>query len=181
MPPQSLIDAVRNRLLVPFVGAGLSVSVGPFFPTWRGLIERLATRLVNEALPAKADAVRAHLAAQRFAEAAELAFDVLTPGRFNPEMVSAFDIAMPSDANLTTVAALWRLQPGLVITTNYDDVLRWPVLNSRRPYSSPGTVPRLAHNDDPDFLREMTTPAAGDQPTIWHLHGSVKSVRAPSS
>ena len=166
-PPQTLVEAVKNRTVVPFIGTGLSVSVGrKIFPDWRGLIELLATRLDSEGLAPDASTVRRYLAAEQFPEAAELAFEKLTPSRFGEVMRQAFDVAPPDNADLSAVEALWRIRPTALITTNYDDVLRWPVRRAARP--------RVAHNDDPDLLQQFVTPAPDERPLIWHLHGSVE-------
>jgi hypothetical protein len=56
---------------VPFVGSGLSVSVGRhIFPDWSQLIDQLAARLASEELADDAPDVRTHLTAKRFPEAA---------------------------------------------------------------------------------------------------------------
>jgi hypothetical protein len=171
VPPQTLVAAVKNRTVVPFIGTGLSVSVGRgIFPDWRGLIERLAARLESEGLAPDANTVRGHLAAQRFPEAAELAFEKLTPSRFGEVMRKAFDVEPPDNADLSAVEALWRIRPTALITTNYDDVLRWPLARAGRP----DRFPRVAHNDDPDLLQQFVTPAPDERPLIWHLHGSVE-------
>ena len=177
MPPQSLVDAVKLRTAVPFVGSGLSVSVGRgLFPDWKGLIERLATRLDKEGLAADASDVRTHLAAQRFPEAAELAFEKLTPSRFSEEMQAVFDRRLPPpNANLSAVEALWRLRPRTVITTNYDSALEWPFAprGGGRPYAQATDPPGVAYNDEPALLQRIITPRDGERPQIWHLHGSV--------
>jgi len=175
VPPETLVAAVKNRTVVPFIGAGLSVSVGrQIFPDWRGLIEQLADRLKDERLERDAETVRQHLAAQEFSEAAELAFEKLTPIRFGEVMRKAFDVEPPDGADLSAVEALWRIRPRGLITTNYDDVLRWPFGSAGRPYQLAPPCPRLAHNDDPDLLQQFLTPAADDRSLIWHLHGSVE-------
>jgi NTP-dependent ternary conflict system VMAP-like protein/SIR2-like protein len=174
--PEDLVAAVRNQTVVPFVGAGLSVSVGRgVFPDWRELIERFAERLERESLVADAAAVREHLRNKRFPEAAELAVEKLTPARFNPVLEQAFGIQPPRDVDLSAVAALWSLRPRSVITTNYDDVLSWPIkLRSSQPYAPARLPPRIVHNDDPDLLQRVAAPATDDPPIVWHLHGSVQ-------
>src|SRR5262245_31030879 len=130
-PPQSLVDAIRDRTLVPFVGAGLSVGAvhgltpDKQFPDWNGLIRRLAGRLRDEQKAAAADQVEADLPDTM--AAAQRAVDNLGRRLFLDEMERAFGRARPPvGANLSAVQAVWRLQPRFVITTNYDLVLEWP-------------------------------------------------------
>jgi len=174
-PPQSLVTAVKDRTLVPFVGTGLSMSVGKgVFPSWGDLIERLAKRLVDESRADVAATVRAELAEQHFPEAAESAFETLSSSRFLEEMQAAFGIPCPPTANLSAVEALWRLRAPAVITTNYDTVLQWPFApRADRPYPVNRVSPQLVYNDDPDLLRLVLTPSASTPPLIWHLHGTV--------
>ena len=69
MPPQTLVDAVKAGTCVPFIGSGVSVSVGRgTFPDWAGLVERLAKKLDAENLGRDAKDVRAHLSAKRYPE-----------------------------------------------------------------------------------------------------------------
>ncbi len=180
-PPQSLVAAVKARTVVPFVGAGLSVSVGPtLFPNWAGLIERMAVRLDEEAQAPIATRVRTLVTAKELTEAAELAHESLGPDRFNAVMEKTFDVPMPPEANLSAVEALWRLQPRAVITTNYDDVLRWPFQRrSNRLESASRVMPRQIDNEDSGRLRAIITPV-DNVPLVWHLHGSVARPR-PSS
>jgi len=174
-PPQTLVEAVKNRTVVPFIGTGLSVSVGrEIFPDWRGLIEQLASRLESEGLEPAAVKVRQYLADRKFPEAAELAFEKLKSSRFRKEMGKAFDVRPPAHADLSAVQALWRIRPTGLITTNYDDVLRWPFGGAALPYPLPPPSPRLAHNDDPDLLQQLVTPELDERPLVWHLHGSVE-------
>src|SRR5438067_1356369 len=68
--PSGLVEALRTRTLVPFVGAGVSAAVRrkdgtPAFPTWRQLLERAAARR-----PDDADLILALIKRQRYLEAA---------------------------------------------------------------------------------------------------------------
>jgi hypothetical protein len=81
-PPQSLVDAVIARTLVPFIGAGVSVGAvhglpaDQQFPDWKGLIRRLAARLEAERKVAAARQVEALIPTDTMA-AAQLAMDSL--------------------------------------------------------------------------------------------------------
>jgi hypothetical protein len=174
--PQSLIDAVQKGELIPFVGAGLSLSVGQgLFPSWPALIEIFADRLESEALGADADRVREFAGKGDLPQAAEQAFAALTKPRFVEEMQKVFEVPRPAKADLSAVEAMWRLRPRLVITTNYESVLEWPL--SPLPGAPPSGLapggPRLIHNDDPALLRQLEI-GRPDRPLIWHLHGSIR-------
>lgn len=170
-PPQSLVDAVRQQTLVPFIGAGMSVGAvhglgsDKQFPDWHGLILRLAKRLELEQKPAAAAMVAAAL--PDTLAAAQLAVDGLGRPAFLEEMKAAFDRSRPPvGANLSATNAIWRLQSPFVITTNYDRVLEWPW--------DPTQIQRI-YNDDPTYLATL------DQQSyplrrIWHLHGSIERV-----
>ncbi|MBR1124950.1 SIR2 family protein [Bradyrhizobium lablabi] len=168
-PPDSLIQAVRDRTLIPFVGAGISVGTvislprEQRFPDWLGLIELLAARLDRED-PAAAARVRAALPDTMMA--AQLAVDGLGRRLFLDEIRKAFERSRaPVGANLSAVQAIWRLQAPFIITTNYDKVLEWPW--------GPGEVEKI-HNDDPTPLGNLNTPSGRRR--VWHLHGSIDRV-----
>jgi NTP-dependent ternary conflict system VMAP-like protein/SIR2-like protein len=170
-PPQSLVDAVRDRTLVPFVGAGISVGVvrhlaaDAQFPDWQGLIRRLAARLRDEQKGVIATQVEATLPDTM--AAAQLAVDNLGRPLFLREMVGAFGRQRPPvGADLSTAHALWRLRSPFVITTNYDLVLEWPW--------DPTQVQRI-HNDDPTYLGALDD-TTFPMRRVWHLHGSIGRV-----
>jgi hypothetical protein len=164
--PESLINAVRDRSLIPFVGAGLSVGVGCDFPSWAELIKRFAKRLREEGMDAAAAEVDRLLDLNEYTAAAESAVENLTKPRFIQEMQAAFDKQRPRQADLSAVEALWRLAPRLVITTNYESVLEWT-------YERKEELIKI-HNDDPALLNEIDQPSRSKVPMIWHLHGSIK-------
>ncbi|MEO7083775.1 MAG: SIR2 family protein [Gemmatimonadaceae bacterium] len=170
VPPQSLIDAVRDKKLVPFVGAGISVGavVGlpseQRFPDWSGLILRLAERLENEGKAAAAAAV--HAALPDTMAAAQIAVDSLGRPFFLDEMRRAFGRERaPVGADLSAVQALWRLRAPFVMTTNYDHVLEWPWDTT--------SIQRI-HNDDPSYLQSLDDEFS--KLRLWYLHGSIERV-----
>jgi hypothetical protein len=171
-PPQSLVDAVAERTLVPFIGAGVSVGAvhdlepKMQFPDWKGLIGRLATRLRAEGKPAFADQVEATIPNDTMV-AAQLAMDNLGRPLFLDVMKDAFGrVRKPIGANLSATQAIWQLQAPFLITTNYDLALEWPL--------DPTQIQRI-HNDDPS---ELLTLDRKDYPLqrIWHLHGSINRI-----
>lgn len=172
IPPQSLIEAVRDRRLIPFIGAGVSVGAvhglapDKQFPDWTGLIRRFSARLRREGNTAVADRVDAILPNDAMA-AAQLAMDQLGRPHFLQEMVSAFGrVQSPPGADVGAAEAIWRLRAPFLITTNYDMALEWP--------RSSVPIQRI-HNDDPTYLATLDDK---DPPArrIWHLHGSIGRV-----
>jgi hypothetical protein len=163
--PNHLVRAVRDHRAVPFVGAGVSVGVKPgLFPSWGQLLARMADELESEARPDDAQKVRRLMEADNdYVGAAEWGLRTLGPYRFNRFLRGVFLQRRPSDLQTSVVTALWGLRAPLVITTNYDDVLRW---------LGPPDVQVVA-NDQPDELALMHE-ASPEWPWIWHLHGTIQ-------
>ncbi len=171
--PQQLVDALRrteNRL-VPFVGAGLSVSVNSsLFPSWDGLLAKLGQQLDTGGVASRqaAEKFAALLAQQEPLEAAQVAEEKLTPARFNLLMGEIFGVGMPPKADLSGPGAVWRLGSKLVITTNYDSVLDWP-------RTLQGDEVVRVHNLDEAGLTKIAAGTTMKKPTVWHLHGSARA------
>jgi vWA-MoxR associated protein C-terminal domain/SIR2-like domain len=169
-PPKSLVDAVRQQTLVPFIGAGVSVGAvhglapDKQFPDWQGLILRLAARLELEQKAAEAAQVQAALPDTM--AAAQLAVDSLGRPLFLDEMTKAFGRPRaPVGANLSAAHAIWRLRSPFLITTNYDLALEWPW--------DPTQIQRI-HNDDPSYLAAIEQQHPLHR--IWYVHGSIGRV-----
>jgi SIR2-like protein len=162
--PRELVEAVRKHQVVPFVGAGVSMGVKrELFPSWKQLLEGLAQRLEQEALPETVVAeVRQRIAGGDFLTAAELGFKELGAFRFNRFLRERLRVLRPADAELSVVRALWGLRPEVMLTTNYDDVLLW---------GQEGAEP--ISNDQDDELHLMDAEASPDAPRLWYLHGTI--------
>ncbi|WP_437740636.1 SIR2 family protein [Sorangium sp. So ce302] len=174
--PRSLVEALRHKQLVPFVGAGVAMAVRRaadgkcLFPSWPALLAAAAVRLEEEGRHKDAVLVNAFLSydTPRLLEAAQEAKRALGPtwNRFLVEQLNpdAKDV-QPSSLDLARL--VWGLGSQLVITTNYDAVLRWAC-------------------PDPPNLREwiIETPSGLvellqgtlQRPTVWHLHGTIHHV-----
>lgn len=178
--PASLVAAVRQRRIIPFAGAGVSMAVldrqhqtggkpARLFPSWHALLERAAEKLRAEHAEGEAQLVQGSLRLRTpdYLLAAKTAQEGLGPlwypflrENFNP----SFDRVVPE--SLALAQSLWRLGSRLIITTNFDRVLRWACPQALR-----------------ENLRELSNQAAAEQaallrdgavdPTIWHLHGSI--------
>jgi vWA-MoxR associated protein C-terminal domain/SIR2-like domain len=173
--PADLVTALRNRTVVPFVGAGLSLTLGrPVFPDWKALIERFAARLEKEAMAPQAAEVRRLAANSELVAAAEYALQYLPKPRYIEELRAAFFKTRPQQIDLSAIGAVWRMQPRVVITTNFESALEWPFeVPSAWPYQPPSARPLLAYNDDESLLREIAAGIPAEAPLIWHLHGSI--------
>ncbi len=179
MFPASLVEALQEGKLIPFVGAGVSRAVreaatgNPMFPTWTELMELIAQRLDEQLHPRTAAVLRAVAQdgnAQLLVQASSEAQRRLG-GEWGKLLERIFrrkkaDALPPS---LDLARAVWQLGSNLVITTNYDQTLRW---------TRPG-------NSDDDFscwsvtapyeLQRMLRDKV-DHPTVWHLHGSIEKI-----
>src|ERR1035438_4803113 len=168
--PSTLVEALKARAVIPFVGAGVSRAVTdeagqPLFPTWRGLLLAASERLRAEGLATKANRVQADVEDGDYLHAAELARDAMGALWFDFLRVH-FD---PPDgrvrpASLDVARAVWRLGSPLVVTTNYDKVLRWasPQERDLRHWTVSDRVNLV------DIHRDCV-----GQPVVWHLHGFI--------
>jgi formylglycine-generating enzyme required for sulfatase activity len=169
--PDDLLEARDRGLLVPFVGAGVSMAVKRrdrtwAFPDWKGLLERAAERL-------EANQRRHHQLVRWYlhpdsldlleaAKHAQLGFGAQW-GTFLREQLDV-DIDDIDEGTLELAKAVWGLGSQLVITTNYDRVLRWAC-----PRSAVLTEwPILEPVGQRDALQGKLT-----RPAVWPLHGSI--------
>lgn len=169
--PRTLLEARAKGTLIPFVGAGVSMAVRkrsgePAFPSWHRLLELAADRLEAEQC-LEHSIVRAMLeqSPPRYMDAAEDAqrglgalWSVFLREVFGPARDTI------DDHSLELARAVWRLGSQLIITTNYDRVLRW-------------SCPRSEDLDEwqiqaPDGFTEALRRQL-KRPTVWHLHGSI--------
>ena len=174
--PRSLQEGVRAGSLIPFVGAGVSMSIRGHdgrrvFPSWTELLRRAATHLRDEGKELDAASVDECLntSPPALLKAAELARLGL-PGCAWPRFVkTALDVRrnQVDDESLALAQAIWRVGSRRIITTNYDRVLTWACPES--------DDCRLLDHDAPAELAELGR-APAERPTVWHLHGSIDNV-----
>jgi hypothetical protein len=170
--PKTLLDAARDRMLIPFAGAGVSRAVqrpdGIYaFPTWGELLEAAAARLAAEGRDEYANVVRNLLrfAKPDYLEIAKKAKQGLG-ALWIPFLRERFATRIDeiNDPTLALARTIWRLGSNLVITTNYDSVLSWACpryhdLERWEIQSVSGQV---------ELLRKRL-----QRPTLWQLHGSI--------
>lgn len=178
--PATLVSALRQRTLIPFVGAGVSRSVvcrnsgRPLFPSWVELLQRASDALERENLREPAMSVRGMLGSSppAYLDAAKRAKDKLGarwPDFLREQFERDHEEVHPESLELARI--IWSLGSQLVITTNYDHVLKWACA---RPVELAvwGTNPKaeLAR-----LLRGMNVGPGHwpKHPTTWHLHGHI--------
>ncbi|CAN5563283.1 hypothetical protein BH23BAC4_BH23BAC4_05390 [soil metagenome] len=167
--PTNLRRALQEGRLIPFAGAGVSLSAKnlrgkPLLPTWNGLLLAASERLRNAGKVDDAEHVRILADKNRNLEAALEARKALR-GEWTSFLKDQIEIDTKDidPESLTLPKALWALSP-IVVTTNYDLVLK------------------IAHGD-PIHLNEWSIEAAAEQsdllrdrlsrPTLWYLHGHI--------
>lgn len=166
--PGALIRAVREHRIVPLVGAGVSIGVGRgLFPSWKQLMEALTARLEDEAYGDVARTVGMRIELGDYVRAAELGLQALGPYRFNQFLRERFRLPRPDELDLAVPEGIWRLRPGLVITTNYDAVMRW---------SCPRPNLQEIGNDQAEELA-LLDEASSEWPWLWYLHGTIERLK----
>lgn len=169
--PPHLVNAIRRNRLIPFVGAGVSRDVRarnnskPLFPTWKELLEHSADRTGQNGNAVGQTEILGHIAQSRYYQAAHTAKQSLGNDwvNFLRMMIDKRHLDAV-EGSLTLARAVWSLGSNLIITTNYDRVLRW---------SCP----------DPQDLRELAIEDAAanldilaqehSRLTVWHIHGHI--------
>lgn len=137
------------------------------FPSWKQLLLSAADRLQQETKGKEAAAIRALLELDEpdYLYAAQQARKALGAVWYeylaNQIDLSRADVA---DDSLALAQAIWELNSQLVLTTNYDRVLRWACPQS-------GDLQEWdidAVAEQAQFLRQGVK-----RPTVWHLHGHI--------
>lgn len=178
--PESLRKALAFRVVIPFVGAGVSRSVvcqrshSPLFPSWVELLQRAADALEGNSLRGPASIVRGMLESNppEYLDAAKRAKEKLG-ARWTDLLLEQFGhehgAALPESLELAR--SIWNLGSKLVITTNYDHVLRW-ACPSPMGHTAWGTNPKA----ELAKLHQGLNVGPGQwpkRPTVWHLHGHI--------
>ena len=174
--PESLKTALSKGRVVPFVGAGLSMSVNdkngnPLFPSWGSLLEDAAEKLESEKKTLVANYVRSSVAIGELFKAAEKAKSELGNNAWN-EFLRGSLLKKRSDceeSSLVGAKGAWSLGSKLIITTNYDRVLNW---------GCPEELQSDIVSWDIQAIHEQLSALEGElvSPTVWHLHGTIDNV-----
>jgi hypothetical protein len=176
---RTLGEKVAHRKLVPFVGAGVSLSVlkkdgTQAFPTWPQLLQHGALALRKNGKSAEADWVDYGLRVLQNPNAKGTDYIQLAgfinknlPGGgwaafLQKELDPNFDTI--DDASLELPRQIWGLANQFVITTNFDRVLNW---TSPRKENV-----RTLDLDDHAGLAAVLRDSI-QNPTVFPLHGSI--------
>jgi tetratricopeptide (TPR) repeat protein len=172
--PQTLRERLRERRVIPFVGPGVSMAVTDretgerLFPSWRELLLRAADRLDQEHKSAPAGLVRSLVSMGRTKDllvAADEVREALGSVWFQ-FLKDQIDLApqQGTDDSLALARFIWGLNSNLVLTTNYDDVLRW---------AHPTGVDVKVWNIQPGAEQADLFRGGVATPAVWHLHGHI--------
>lgn len=158
--PEELIESVRARKCILFVGAGLSSLAG--FPTWPQLIDRLVAK-AKKSPNARLDGLAAMEARRDFLMLAEFARDTLGAWRYTQLLKQELDLPVPP-------SPVHRLIAGTnyrgIITTNYDLLLENAIAQVRGRVPSAFTTNGIEAMGEALFSPELF---------IYKLHGDIRS------
>jgi hypothetical protein len=176
--PADLVRAVQEGKLIPFAGAGVSMAVREqgseerLYPSWGGLLEKLAVALDQQGRSSHAQVVRGLTAIGdhgKLLDAASTAREGLGDRLFYECLRRALlpERRRVSERSLDLARLLWQLNSQLVVTTNYDRTLRWACPEDVRDDLQTWYV--TAPPGFAEYLRNGL-----NHPTLWHLHGSIE-------
>ncbi len=171
--PQSLIDAIKNNTLIPFVGAGISMGIKDnkdnlIFKSWTNSLLDAAEILNYEQKTKEATAIKAllDLPDVDYLETASKIHKYLN-SNWNKYLTQIFDKSSENinQSSLQIPKEILKIN-NLVITTNYDNVLKWACENKddliewdkKALY---GQVESLKQNPS--------------KQSIWYLHGKISN------
>ncbi len=180
---KDLQAALEERRLIPFVGAGVSMSVKkadsdePLFPSWKTLLLSSADTIKQQGVKVTAaDLIEALLHHEdedenSYLKAAQLAKKALGNHAWNTFLKQQllFSKSQCDESSLELARTIWRLHCPLIITTNYDKVLDWACPEDK--------IRDLSHWDI-ESSHEQASSLSGNipHPTVWHLHGRIDNV-----
>jgi hypothetical protein len=129
--PQKLINSVRARKCILFVGSGLSTLAG--YPSWPQLIDRLVAE-AKRSPNARLEGLEAMEARRDYLMLAEFARTTLGPGDYVELLKEEFDRRVPATPAHRMIA---ETDYRGIITTNYDRLLETTITKVRD--YAPGT------------------------------------------
>ncbi|MCG3679001.1 SIR2 family protein [Aliarcobacter butzleri] len=171
--PQSLIDAIKNNTLIPFVGAGISMGIkykkdNPIFKSWTNSLLDAVQILKDENEQAKAMRIEAGLEIQPI-DYLEIASEIhkYLNSHWNKYLTQTFDKSYENinQDNLRIPTEILKIN-NLVITTNYDNVLKWACENKNDLIE----WDKKALAGQVDSLKQNPS-----KQTIWYLHGKISN------
>ena len=179
--PDSLKTALKERRVIPFIGAGVSRSIekqykdsaksfNPLFPSWKEFLYFASKKLRGEKnLPKAKDVIKLiNLSEPDYLKSAEVAKNSLGTKLWNELINENFKID-EDKADINTLKypqSVWKLGSNLIYTTNIDDVLEWKNVLDKR-------VERL--DVQIDEFAELLQKESIDDPTVVYLHGHISN------
>jgi hypothetical protein len=173
--PKFLEEDLKNKNIVVFVGAGVSMSIRkrdgtPLFPSWEGFVNILAQALEDNLQPVEASFLEVAIrlrSSKYLLIAIGLAKEALGPNLWYRSVRKAFDPRRENvdEDSLKLSRLIWKLGGNLIITTNVDPTLRWACPTPDNFVAIDGQKAEVAQFLTRDFP---------EKPTVWHLHGHVE-------
>jgi tetratricopeptide (TPR) repeat protein len=177
--PKSLRDALVTGEVVPFVGAGVSMTVKKknddgtesgesLFPSWKGFVEILAQALHDENKSDEADYVLSSIKIKKpkYLDALQHAQEQLGKSLWYKLFDESFDIpeSKAYQESLKLNELVWQLSNNLIITTNVDRVFQWTC-----PQPSEFKLLDVQNVEYAQLQKEQIP----KRPTVWYLHGHI--------
>ena len=191
--PEDLIEKLEHRLVIPFVGAGISMSVLKkqdkqtesrewynLYPGWGELLRRAA----DKANKSVGDALREMMDQGSFdyTEAAQMALKGFNKNKWyefiQENLNPPYEVV--DEDSLELASLIWKLGSNLVITTNYDRVLAWangPGLHDASRWVVENKSAQVDYRKK-KTRQPRTNEVIFQRPTIWHLHGFVDEIES---
>ena len=171
--PETLITSIKSDRVIPFVGAGVSMAVrrksgsDSLFPSWHQLLNNAAERLEKENKAEYGELVRSLLkiTPAEYLTAAKYAQEGLGAIWFQflkEQFDHPYEDALQESLELAK--KIWLINSQLIITTNYDRVLKWasPKNNDLAIWDIEAPAEQV------ELLKQRST-----RPVLWHLHGQI--------
>lgn len=169
--PQRLKDAARNGTLVPFIGAGISQQAEtspPAFPTWSQFLGELADLAKEEGriTADEKEQITQLVFRGKFLMAAQAIKSVVNKDVLETYIQTRFS---PPDAKPADIhKKIFRLEPSLILTTNYDRLLEDAYASVYQK-----TCESLTYNHASQVQRFLQSNHSWqDRPVVFKLHGS---------
>lgn len=171
--PKHLREQLRRGNVIPLIGAGVSRAVlcahepRPLFPDWRLLIEEFYDALEERQMHGDARQLREKLDAKvpDYSACAEFAWQRLGTSASRNILTRIFNIhrtdARPESLELARL--VWGIND-LLITTNFDSVLKWSCPDA----ADLDIIGRQTHK-----IVRMLQNTAPTRYAVWHLHGNI--------
>ena len=174
MVRQELLTAAREGTLIPLIGPGLSSQRG--IPNWRDLSKRLLELATDEKRPyikgPEQSRMKSLLNRKKFRVLSDVLRYRLPVSIYQSLLVEIFNPPPPKEENLEELYAIhqqiFRLNPPIILTTNYDLLLEDAYAHAY------GKMASVYTYSDIGAVRRAYAESRGDgRPIILKLHGSI--------